>query len=200
MSMLREFENMIGGRWTGIKFHRGNVPNENISSQSMHFCDAIKASNTGRLTLTRDLLDCPGALRSFGWATNKDDTLAEEIAEKRAIKEEAAKALIKNTPRLSERISAITIGDYESPDLILSYAHPEVAMQLVYQWQKIYAVDLEVSISSVMAVCGSVAAAVYVSNKICLSFGCPESRTRGAIGRDRLVIGIPAHMIESFLR
>lgn len=198
MNKIRRFERIIGGRWTGIKFHRGEVPDENISTQSMRFCEAIKASTTGRLTLTRDFLECPGALRSFGWDRDKDEILAQEIAKKRGMKKEAAKALIKKTPRLDEKISGITIGDYDSPDLILSYIQPEAAMQVVYQWQKIYGVDIDVKISSIMAVCGNVAAAVHTTNKICMSFGCPESRKHGAIGRDRLVIGIPAHLIEKF--
>ena len=46
MNKIRKFERRIGGRWTGIKFHRGNVPDENISHQSMRFCEAIKASTT----------------------------------------------------------------------------------------------------------------------------------------------------------
>jgi len=199
MNKIRRFERRIGGRWTGIKFHRGNVPDENISHQSMRFCEAIKASTTGRLTLTRDLLECPGALRSFGWATDKDAILAQEIAQKRGMKKEAVKALITKIPRLDEKISGITIGDYESPDLILSYIQPEAAMQLVYQWQKIYGTDIDVKISSIMAVCGNVAAAVHTTNKICMSFGCPESRNHGAIGRDRLVMGIPFQMIETLL-
>ena len=132
MNKIRRFERIIGGRWTGIKFHRGNVPDESISNQSMRFCEAIKASTTGRLTLTRDLLGCLGALRSFGWATDKDEILAQEIAKKRGMKKEAANALIRKIPRLDEKISGITIGDYDSPDLILSYIQPEAAMQLFH--------------------------------------------------------------------
>jgi len=199
MNKVRRFESIIGGRWTGIKFLRGELSKKNISHRSMRFCEAIKASITGRLTLTRDLLECSGALRSFGWATDKDEILAQEIAKKRGMKKEAAKALIREVPRLDEKISGITIGDYESPDLILSYAQPEAAMQLVYQWQKIYGVGLGVKIFSIMSVCGNVAAAVHTTNKICMSFGCPESRNHGAIGRDRLVIGIPVYLIETLL-
>jgi len=199
MNKIRRFESRIGGRWTGIKFHRGDMANKNISNQPMRFCEAIKASITRPITLTRDFVDCPGALRSFGWATDKDDILAQEIAKRRGMKEEAAKALIKKIPRLDDKISGVSIGDYDSPDLILSYIQPEAAMQLVYQWQKIYPIDLDVKISSVMAVCGNVTAAVYTTNKICMSFGCPESRNHGAIGRDRLVIGVPFQMIETLL-
>jgi uncharacterized protein (DUF169 family) len=198
MNKIRRFERIIGGRWTGIKFHRGNVPDENMPNQAMRFCEAIKASTTGRLTLTKDLVACPGALRSFGWVTDKDEILAQEIAEKRGMKKEAAQALIRKIPRLDGKISGITIGDYDSPDLILSYIQPEAAMQLVYQWQKIFGTDIDVKISSIMAVCGNVAASAQTTDKICMSFGCPESRNHGGIGRDRLVIGIPAHLIEKF--
>ena len=73
------------------------------------------------------------------------------------------------------------------------------AMQLLSQWEIAYATDLTVKISSVMAVCGNVAAAAYITHKICLSFGCSESRNHGAIGRDRLIIGIPFPVAKAML-
>ena len=199
MNKVKRFESRIGGRWTGITFHRGDAPKENIPNQTMRFCEAIRASITSPLTLTRDLVRCPGALRSFGWASNEDGEIVREIAAKRGVKEEAAKALIGQTPRLENGISGITIGDYESPDLIVSYIQPEAAMDIVFQWQKSFATDLDVGLSSVMAVCGNVAAAAYTTNKICMSIGCTESRNHGTIGRDRLVIGIPAQVVGTLL-
>ena len=196
MNRIKRFERTVGGRWTGLIFHRDHVPNQSIADRSMRFCEAIKLSNTGPITLTKDLLDCPGARRSFGWVTNEDDKLVKKMAEKNGMKEETAKKLIKKIPHLEDRISAITVGTYESPDIILSYTQPEAAMRLVYQWQKIFGVNLDVIISSVMAVCGNVVAGAHISNKICLSFGCPESRNHGAIGSDRLIIGLPAHLID----
>ena len=199
MNKIRRFERIIGGRWTGIKFHWGDLPNENIAHQTMRFCEAVRASITRPVTLTRDFVDCPGALRSFGWSSNEDDKTVQEMALKRGMKEEVAKALIRRTPRLNGKISGVTIGGYESPDLILSYTQSEATMKLVYYWQKVYATVLAVKLSSVMAVCGNVAAGVYNTNKICMSFGCSESRNRGEIGRDRLVIGIHFKVIGTLL-
>jgi uncharacterized protein (DUF169 family) len=65
-------------------------------------------------------------------------------------------------------------------------------------WQEVYHSALDVSISSVMAVCGSVAASAYSTQKVCCSFGCPESRLQGGIGRDRLAIGVPTGLLKKF--
>ena len=122
------------------------------------------------------------------------------MAEKNGMKEEIAKKLVKKIPYFKENISAITIGVYESPDIIISYAQPEAAMRLVYQWQQLHGTDLDTTISSVMSVCGVVAVGVYTANRICLSFGCPESRSHGVIGNDRLIIGLSSHLIDDFFR
>ena len=197
MNKIKRFESAVGGRWTGIIFHQEDIPNENIAKRPMRFCEAIRESSTGPLTLTKDLLSCPGALRSFGWSRNGDNRLAEKMAAKNGIKIEFAKKLIEKTPCLNKELSAITIGVYESPDVIVSYAQPEAAMRLVYLWQKRNGIDLDVTISSIMAVCGCVATGAYVADKLCVSFGCPESRDYGVIGNDRLIIGLSARRIEN---
>ena len=199
MNKVRRLENAMGGRWTGIIFHRENVINENRPKRPMRFCEAIKKSSTGPLTLTKDFLNCPGALRSFGWNINGDSRLAENMAKKNGIKVEIAEKLIKNVPYFNDPITAITLGVYESPDVIVSYSQPESAMRLICQWQQANGIDLDVAISSVLAVCGCVATGAYLFDKICLSFGCPESRNYGAIGNDRLVIGLPVRVIDNFL-
>lgn len=93
----------------------------------------------------------------------------------------------------------ITVGSNNSLDIAASYAQPEAAMRLVRLWQQVHGTDLHVAASGVMAVCGSVVARVHTTNQICLSFGCPDSRKHGAIGRDRLVIGLPVPIIREFL-
>jgi len=197
MNIIRNLESTIGGRWTGIKFHRKNVTHEKMVTQQMRFCEAIKESSTGPITLNKELLSCPGALRSFGWSINGDNRLAENMAQKNGIKKEIALKLIKKVPHLEDSVSAVTVGYSEAPDVVVSYSQPAAVMSLVYNWQMVKGIDFEVDISSVMSVCGYVASGAYLMNKVCLSFGCPESRQYGAIGRDRLILGLPAHLIEN---
>jgi uncharacterized protein (DUF169 family) len=198
MEELKLLEERIGGRWTGITFNGDNPVNEHLAKRKMRLCEAIKESYRRPVVLTPDLISCPGALRSLGWETGLDGDIAHKIAEATGTTEDIARKLVANTPRL-EHGTSVTIGSNNSPDIALSYAQPEAAMRLLRLWQQVKGTDLDIAASSVMAVCGSVVAKVQRSNRICLSFGCPDSRKFGAIGRDRLVIGLPIGLIRDFL-
>ena len=198
MEELKLLEERIGGRWTGITFNGDGPVKEDVAKRKMRLCEAIKESYTRPIVLTKDLISCPGALRSLGWTTDLDDKIARKIAEATGTDPDVARRLVSDTPRLERGVS-VTIGSNNSPDIAISYAQPEAAMRLVRLWQQVKGTDLDMAASSVMAVCGSVVAKVHRTNQICLSFGCPDSRKHGAIGRDRLVIGLPVGIIKDFL-
>ena len=196
MDEVKLLEERIGGRWTGLIFQRNSVPKENLANRSMPLCEAIKESITRPIVLTRHHVNCLGARRSLGWATKEDDKIiAHKMVEETGIKLDIARKLIINTPHLNGEIAAVSIGENKFPDIVVSYAQPETAMMLVRRWQEVYGTDVDLEVSSVMAVCGSVAVRAYTTGRICLSFGCPDSREYGAIGRDRLVIGLPVRLI-----
>lgn len=64
-------------------------------------------------------------------------------------------------------------------------------MDLLKVFQEHKGENLTVSLSSIMGVCGNVAVKTYLEGKICVSFGCDDSREYGQISRDRLALGIP---------
>lgn len=196
MDAVKLLEERIGGRWTGILFHRDHAPKEGLAKRPMRLCEAIKKSYTQPVVLTRPLVSCLGARRSLGWTTTEDDKIARMMVEATGIQGDMARRLIANTPRLNGAIVAVSIGANNGSDVVVSYAQPETVMRLVRRWQELEGTDLDLEASSVMAVCGSVVARAYTTGRICLSFGCPDSREYGAIGRDRLVIGLPVPLIE----
>ena len=196
MDEVKLLQERIGGRWTGIVFQRDSSPKENLAKRPMRLCEAIKESINRPIVLTRHLVSCPGARRSLGWATKEGDNIARKMAETTGMKLGIARKVITNTPRLNGEIGAVLIGTNKSPDIVVSYAQPETVMRLVRRWQQVYGTDLDLEASSVMAVCGSVTVRAYTTGRICLSFGCPDSREYGAIGRDRLVIGLPVGLLE----
>ena len=198
MSKVRLLETRIGGCWTGIKFHKNSQPDNNLSERPMRFCEAIGESRTSPIVLTPDLLDCPGGSRSLGW-NEDDETIADMMARKANMDIRVARQIIRNTPRLQDKIAAVTVGTDDSPDVVLSYAQPEAAMNLLRQWQRVCGRDLGTRTSSFMAVCGNVAVKAYLTRHICLSFGCPDSREYGRISRDRLAVGIPFQLLETVL-
>lgn len=198
MQELELLEEKIGGRWTGIAFHEDPGPNENLAKRPMRLCEAIKKSYTQPVVLTRDLISCPGALRSLGWTNHVDDTLAHRVAETMDATFDIARKVVTNTPRLKDGVS-VTVGRNNVPDIAVSYAQPEAAMRLVRLWQQVHGVDLDLTASSVMAICGNIVARAHVTGQIAISFGCPDSRQYGSISRDRLVMGLPIRLVRELL-
>jgi uncharacterized protein (DUF169 family) len=199
MNEIRAFERRMGGRWTGVSFHRQIPRDTRKVDQSMPFCKAVTVSNTGALTLAREDINCPGAWRSFGWQSEVGSSFMDKIIRRTGFSQPVAEKLIRETPAIDDAdIVGVTVGDYETPDILISYLQPAHAMRFLLLWQAVYQSTLDVSISSVMAVCGSVAAGAYSTQKVCCSFGCPESRRQGGIGRDRLAIGIPTGLLREF--
>jgi uncharacterized protein (DUF169 family) len=133
--------------------------------------------------LTKDLLKCPGARRSLGWTSNGDVKFLEKLKEKYGFTPQISQSLIDNVPKIPhQKIAAVTVGTYESPDILVSYLQPEAAMRFVSQLQRTTGENLAISLSSIMAVCGSVAAGSYEAGK------------DGHIGRDRLIMGFPTSL------
>ena len=198
MNKVRQLETTFGGWWIGIKFHRNSPPGDNYAARPMRFCEAIAESRRGPIVLNRELLDCPGGRRSLGWNDN-DEATAQTMAKKLGMDIHLAGEVIRNTPRLQQKIAAVTVGAYDSPDVVVSYAQPEAAMKLLRQWQRVHGGDLQIQVSSFMAVCGSVAVRAYLNGRVCMSFGCPDSRDYGKIGRDRLAVGLPFQLLSAML-
>jgi len=52
---------------------------------------------------------------------------------------------------------------------------------------------------SFLSVCGNVLANCYLNQVVSISFGCPESRKHGAIGKNEIVIGLPFKVADELL-
>jgi len=93
-------------------------------------------------------------------------------------------------------ISHINLGLTESmehdlqPDLYIMYAQPFRITDLMHNLAQL---EIRPSIPSYsfLSVCGNVFANCYLNQVVSISFGCPESRNNGGIGKNEIVIGIP---------
>ena len=199
MKMVEALERTIGGRWTGIVFHEDMPLSEGdgYNNRHMRFCEAVRNSYTRPVVLTRELLNCHGGRWSFGWEKHPE-SLMNRLAKENGFPAEMVSQLIAKAPHLDIDLAALTIGGDQTPDVILSYIQAADAMKLVRRWQQNTGSNLDVSISSLMSVCGS-AVRTYLTQQISVSFGCPESRKYGNIGRDRLVIGMPYEIAEELM-
>ena len=197
MNEVRFLETKFGGWWCGVKFADGLGDRDRRPERPMRFCEAIAASRTGPIVLSPQSLNCPGGSRAFGW-NSEDDTIARDMAEKAGMGVAVARKVVRDTPALKDDVAHVTVGTYESPDVVVSYAQPEAAMRVLRAWQGRDGRSLVTQASGFMSVCGAVAVKAYLTGNICISFGCPDARAHGAIGRDRLVVGLPAKEVHRF--
>jgi len=59
--------------------------------------------------------------------------------------------------------------------------------------------SLDVKLSSITAMCGDVAVQTFISKKVCISFGCDDSREYGKVSDEELIVGIPKEKIENLM-
>jgi uncharacterized protein (DUF169 family) len=192
---LRLLETRFGGRWCGVKFGKNPGMHIRRAGSPMRFCEAIAASRTGPIRLTPELLDCPGGSRCLGWNTGESD-IADAMTEKAGLECEAARQILRTTPHLEGELEEIVVGIRDTPDVVVSYSQPEAVMKLTRQWQASRGQPINMELSGFLSVCGMVAVKAYLTGEICISFGCPDAREYGSIGRDRLVVGLPAEAVH----
>jgi uncharacterized protein (DUF169 family) len=200
MEYARRFKNLMGGVWVNVKFYQ-TLPfmADFDTNESMRFCQAIRKGREYPVLLTSEQVQCPGAMRSFGWANHSDNELIENMIEKSGLSKENIIALLDQTPRLQSQIQGVVVGGYDPPDLLISYCQPAMIMRLLRLFQKLTGKNLNVDHSSILSVCGNVAVKCYVTGNICLSFGCDDARKHGAISRDRLVVGVPYRLVQKIV-
>jgi uncharacterized protein (DUF169 family) len=198
MKEIHFLENTFGGRWFGIRFSNDGNGEGQFPKHPISFCRAVSDSRMGPVVLTKEYTDCLGGNRSLGWLEN-DKMLAEEMAGKAGIDADITKRIVADTPKLRQGFDRVIIGAQFSPDIFISYAHPEVAMKVIRMWQRMTGTTPSLSPSAFLSVCGTVAANVYSTDTISISFGCPESRKTSRIGKDRLVIGISQKQVKKIM-
>ncbi len=79
MNSVEAFERLMGGRWTGVTFHREIPEHARRAERPMYFCEAVLESSTGPITLTQRDIVCPGARRSLGWHLNGNAALVAKL-------------------------------------------------------------------------------------------------------------------------
>jgi len=85
------------------------------------------------------------------------------------------------------------------PDLIISFSTPEKIKELIKIYNYRNGGNLDVSLNSVMPICGGIAVKSYLEGKVILSFGCDDSCKFSGLGRDTLAIGIPNRLFKVFV-
>lgn len=194
--LISEFGNAFGWPWVPVKFC--SEPPEG-DPQELRFCEAIREAARSPVILTAASVSCPGAKRSFGWAQGLDEGLAEELARNQSVPLATAKKMIKGVPRLNSGVVAVEVGTKDTPDVLVSYAQTPTAMKIARAFEKTSGESLRPTLSSVLSACGNVAVRSFLTGEVAVSFGCDTSREAGAIGRDRLIVGVPWAQVDRLL-
>ena len=186
--VCKDLSKISNSEWIAIKFKNDLKEND---IQHVRFCEAVTMAFDKDILLFPHSISCDGAKRTFGWIRDFDSELSHRLSAKIGINVDDAAELVKSVPVLPEFFSGIMLSKKIIGDIYISYLTPGSAMKFVRALQKSSKNDLCTQISSIMSVCGNIAVRTFLEQRICVSFGCPDSREYGGIRDDQLVIGIP---------
>jgi uncharacterized protein (DUF169 family) len=194
---------IFGSKCTAININGESDSYINIPIREMRLCEAVKQSFKVPVRISIENLDCPGARRSVGFESDERQ-LIEEITGHSQISESYIINALLTIPALTG-IRHINLGVTESmendlqPDLYIMYVQPFIITNLMHNLAKL---EIRPSIPSYsfLSVCGNVLANCYFNQVVSISFGCPESRNHGGIGKNEIVLGLPAKIASKLLQ
>jgi uncharacterized protein (DUF169 family) len=194
-----KFSKKFGKHWVKVKFYKEKPSlKEGKRVEGMRFCEAIRKAITYPILLDNDSISCAGARYALGWKSDSESEMLKACADKNLANTEKLKSMFEAIPRLQEPFEYIGLNTEGDPDMVVSFASPGEVYKMVRVYNYYYAGDLDLTLSSMMPICGGVVVRSYRENKFSLSFGCEDSRKFAGLGRDTLVVGVPRGLFEVF--
>jgi uncharacterized protein (DUF169 family) len=167
--------------------------------KNIRFCEAVKLAITQPVILSKENLSCESAQYVFGWRQKFNNQLLDSCQDKCKVSDKALQSLLSGIPRLKRAFSHIGLNTDDEPDLVISCVAPQEMMKIIKVYNNHNGKNVEVSLNSMMGLCGNIAVKSFLEDKISISFGCLDSRKFAEIGRDRLAIGIPRKLFKVFI-
>jgi len=196
MNFKNQLKDILGDRHTGVKFNGTNNNSYRSPDKPIKFCEAIVASLRNHLYLKEEDIDCLGARRAFGFY-HDDISFANEISKETKISFDFINNAIAKIPFMGFPLENILLGNLKNPDLTIAFVKPAQITKLILLYAKFYNKKPVVSPYFFMSVCANIAVQTHLSNRICISFGCPESRIEGRVQKDEAIVGIPRSLINN---
>jgi len=194
------FSQKFGGHWIKVKFYKKRPDLKEVKRiEGVRFCEAIKKAIMYPILLDRASISCQGAQYVLGWNPEYKNELLDDCHDKNQVEVKALRSLFSNTPCLKKPFEYIGLNTEGEPDLIISFSTPEKIKELVKIYNYRNGGSLNISLSSMMPICGGIAVKSYLEGNISLSFGCDDSRKFSGMGRDALTIGIPNRLFKTFV-
>jgi uncharacterized protein (DUF169 family) len=168
----------------------------NIPSIKMRFCEAVNYSFDVPVMIKPKNIACDGALYSFG-LKQESDALIKQISIESGISKPLLSNMFKDLSHLKSPIKNILLGIREEtedeihPDLIIFHMTPKSAMELIKQYTSMFNKLPLIKPFVFLSLCANIVVNTYLSNRLCISFGCPESRKYGGVKDEHVVVGMP---------
>lgn len=193
--MISLLKSHYGNKCTGIKInYKGNFVNPIL--KEMHFCKAVTYSFDNTLLVNKDNLLCMGSRYCFGLEKNVNE-LIKHISFESNISSKIIEKLVEDIPVLKTKNISILLGIQESmendikPDLYILHLNPKDTMNMIRLYTAKTGKIPIIKPIAFMSVCGNILAQTYKSNKMSISFGCPESRKHGGVYSNYVIVGLP---------
>jgi uncharacterized protein (DUF169 family) len=195
-----KFSEKFRTQWIKVKFYKQKPKLNNAKMlTNVRFCEATREAVVQPVLLGRESICCPGAQYAFGWRKDYSSELMDVCQEKRQVEQKIIESMLSRMPRLENQFNYIGLNTDGEPDLVMSYIAPQEAMSLIKLYHNYKGRNLDVSLCSMMSICGGIAARTYLKKDISLSFGCADSRKYGDMRRENLAIGIPKRLFKMFI-
>ena len=200
MDAIELFQDHFGLKGVGVKFYNDEIDTGNFKIlRDIRFCQAVRIARDQRVLLDKDSIICKGARYALGFEDEAKEAIVNIIKLKRGMSKEIAEKLVENIPRIKNSPYKYIGLNVDDPDILIFYINPTRFMEFIKIYQRT-GNSLEVKLSSLTAMCGDVAVQTYLTKKICISFGCDDSREYGEVSDEELVVGIPKEVIEELIR
>ncbi len=206
--IMKSFNVLLHLTPVGVKFNfheEEGVIYERLD-EPIRFCQAVDyvLKTSRNILLKKEDISCPAARIALGFEDNGDILVecANKLVGAGKFKDEAsAIQVLSDIPTIRGEICSVLLSSMGVlPDTFVFHSNPSVIMRVVQAYQRAYSQPLRFYITGVMPVCGNCAVRSYLTNEICVSFGCDDSRKYGSIPDDDLVMGIPLKKALSILQ
>jgi len=199
MDTIKVFEDYFASKGVGVSFCNKDIDTNSFQLlRDVKFCQAVKLAREQKILLDKDSITCKGARYALGFEPGIQKELVNALKFKRGVPENIAGRLVNSIPRITNASHTHICLNSDHPDIFIFYMTPKQFMGLLKVYQRT-GNRPGISLSSVTAMCGDIAAQTFVTRNICISFGCDDSREFGAVADGELIVGIPREIIEQLM-
>ena len=192
-----KFSDKFRSHWIKVKFYEDDPKLKDVEKpRKIRFCEATNKAITRPVLVSKSAISCPGAKYALGFENNGSIKFCDD---KRNVSGSILETMIEKSSILKTSYEYIGFNTDGDPDLLISYLPPEEVMNIVKIYNDKEGKNLDISLSTMMSVCGGVAVKALNEKQVSFSFGCDDSRKFADMRRENLAVGIPKNLFNVFV-